>query len=256
MKICPKCGGRKFIITQHVTQTILVDGDGSFIKELSSCDEVTHAADDDDLWACSQCGYKAAGHEFNKKAKKYIILGIYDEGEVLITREPEKVFIQDMVSDFALIKSIKGEGRALDVAGLKAYSIKNVDFDLGNITKLSTWKAIMENGFADCVKDNADMNLLRFALKSKYPIDTDVFDFLLHEYPDTEIKDILWLCHRLNAAEWALNHGADKYYDGLRDPMKDVMAYDYARRVEGQAIFEFLYGCDPKEYQEILESKN
>lgn len=66
MKTCPKCGNQNFIVTQHVTQTVVVNGDGNFIKEVTSCDEVTHSPDDDDLWQCNRCGYEAAGFKFNK----------------------------------------------------------------------------------------------------------------------------------------------------------------------------------------------
>lgn len=66
MKICPKCGGQVFIVTQHVTQTVKVDGEGYFISEVSSCDEVTHAPDNDDIWQCEKCGFDAAGSEFEK----------------------------------------------------------------------------------------------------------------------------------------------------------------------------------------------
>lgn len=65
MKRCPKCGNGKFHVTYHVTQTVEVDGNGNFLKEVSSCDEVTHVADDDDIWDCEKCGYSAAGKEFN-----------------------------------------------------------------------------------------------------------------------------------------------------------------------------------------------
>lgn len=65
MKRCPKCGGNEFEVTQHVTQSVIVDGNGNFIREVSSCDDVTHFADDDDIWGCTNCGYSAAGTEFN-----------------------------------------------------------------------------------------------------------------------------------------------------------------------------------------------
>lgn len=65
MKRCPKCGGEEFLVTQHVAQTISVDGNGNFLKEISSCDEVTHRANDDDIWVCANCNYNAAGSEFN-----------------------------------------------------------------------------------------------------------------------------------------------------------------------------------------------
>lgn len=65
MKRCPKCGNETFIVTQHVAQSVIVDSNGNFIKEVSSCDEVTHNADDDDIWNCTKCGYSDAGSAFN-----------------------------------------------------------------------------------------------------------------------------------------------------------------------------------------------
>lgn len=66
-KKCPKCGSDRFIVTQHVTQTVVVDSDGAFIELVSNCDDITHRADDDDVWVCEKCGYDAAGSEFNVK---------------------------------------------------------------------------------------------------------------------------------------------------------------------------------------------
>ena len=63
MKKCPKCGGNVFIVTQHITQTVKVDGDGQFLEEVTSCDEITHRADDDDLWTCDKCGHEATGRD-------------------------------------------------------------------------------------------------------------------------------------------------------------------------------------------------
>lgn len=65
MKKCPKCGGYRFITTSHITQDWLVDENGNFLGVLTDCLEVTHSADDDDLWTCSTCGYNNAGSEFN-----------------------------------------------------------------------------------------------------------------------------------------------------------------------------------------------
>lgn len=64
MKICPKCGGKKFIVTAHVTEDWLVDEGGNWLDTCSSCNEVTHYPNNDDLWTCSECGYEAAGSEF------------------------------------------------------------------------------------------------------------------------------------------------------------------------------------------------
>ena len=69
MKICPKCGGKRFAVTAHVTQEWIVDGNGSFLEELTSCVEVTHNADDDDIWECYECAYSDVGRAFNAKEK-------------------------------------------------------------------------------------------------------------------------------------------------------------------------------------------
>ena len=66
MKTCPKCGNKKFVVTAHVTQSWIVDENGNYIKTLQECEEITHNPDDDDVWACNECGYDAAGIEFNK----------------------------------------------------------------------------------------------------------------------------------------------------------------------------------------------
>lgn len=62
---CPKCGGTTFLVTAHVTQTWKVDEEGDFISEVSSCDEITHKPDDDDIWTCanSKCDWSSAGSE-------------------------------------------------------------------------------------------------------------------------------------------------------------------------------------------------
>lgn len=67
MKRCPKCWGRRFCVTAHVTQDWIVDGHGSFIKSNSDCVEVTHFPDDDDIWSCILCGFSDAGSVFNTK---------------------------------------------------------------------------------------------------------------------------------------------------------------------------------------------
>ena len=67
MKIhkCPRCGNMSFYVTAHVTQTWRVDEEGDFIEEISSCDEVTHRPDDDDIWSCANpdCNWSGAGSE-------------------------------------------------------------------------------------------------------------------------------------------------------------------------------------------------
>ena len=68
-KKCPKCGCSVLGVTAHVTQDWLVDGNGMFLKCTNECVEVTHQPDDDDIWACTKCGFEAAGKEFNIREK-------------------------------------------------------------------------------------------------------------------------------------------------------------------------------------------
>lgn len=64
MKRCPECGGKRFVVTAHVTQDWVVDEFGNYIKTIEDCIEVTHRPDSDDLWECFECGYSAIGKEF------------------------------------------------------------------------------------------------------------------------------------------------------------------------------------------------
>lgn len=65
MKRCPKCGAMSFYATVHVTQDWVVDENGDWIRTENDCVEVTHFPNDDDVWDCANCGFSAAGKEFN-----------------------------------------------------------------------------------------------------------------------------------------------------------------------------------------------
>lgn len=65
MKRCPKCGAMSFYVTAHVTQDWVVDENGDWIRTEDDCIEVTHFPNDDDVWDCANCGFSAAGKEFN-----------------------------------------------------------------------------------------------------------------------------------------------------------------------------------------------
>ena len=67
MKVCPKCKGKEFLVTAHVTQDWKVDTYGNYLETAEECVQVTHAPDDTDLWECVRCGYSDAGTEFNVK---------------------------------------------------------------------------------------------------------------------------------------------------------------------------------------------
>ena len=64
--ICPKCGGRKFVTTAHVTQSWVVDSYGDFIHAVTECDEVTHQPDDANIWSCVECGTDGVVINFSK----------------------------------------------------------------------------------------------------------------------------------------------------------------------------------------------
>lgn len=66
-KMCPICGCHEFLVTAHVTQDWVVNGDGDFLACTDECTEVTHKPDDEDIWVCSVCGHDGSGEDFNPK---------------------------------------------------------------------------------------------------------------------------------------------------------------------------------------------
>lgn len=185
-------------------------------------------------------------------SETYTQLGIYDEGEICIMPTPDRTFLQNVVDTFALIREIHGAPSGTVGMGITTYHVNSVDYDLAPITELSTWQAIVENGFADCLQDKED-NALRYVLKSKHPIDPAVFDLLYEAYPETKLVDMLHRCERLEAAKWVDAHGGDKYYDGLRYPMKTIMAM--SRNYEAKEIFKYLYDCEQEEYVKVVKEE-
>lgn len=109
---------------------------------------------------------------------EYAMLGIYSKGEILVTKRPDQIFSQQVCDKFALIRNIEGEGRPVDCY-LTAFNPSSVDCDLMDVTDLSTWECIVDNGLADCVKDDEDRNPLWYVLTSRHPIGTEVFDFFV-----------------------------------------------------------------------------
>lgn len=63
-RMCPRCGSQRFNVTIHATQDWTVDGNGNMIKVNDDCVEVTHFADNSDIWDCDVCGYSAPGSAF------------------------------------------------------------------------------------------------------------------------------------------------------------------------------------------------
>ena len=64
MKRCPECGGKRFVVTAHVTQDWVVDENEMYIQTIDDCVDIVHRPDNDDLWECFECGYSASGSEF------------------------------------------------------------------------------------------------------------------------------------------------------------------------------------------------
>lgn len=64
MKQCPRCKGKEFYVTAHVTQDWKVDAYGYFIETAEECVQVLHPPGDSDLWECVRCGHTDAGTAF------------------------------------------------------------------------------------------------------------------------------------------------------------------------------------------------
>ena len=67
MKICPKCGGKRFIVTAHVAENWLVDEEGTFLEATQRGVDVVHYPDDNDVWECEKCGYSTSGDGMEMK---------------------------------------------------------------------------------------------------------------------------------------------------------------------------------------------
>ena len=67
MKRCPKCGAETFYVTAHVTQDWKVDTRENWMETMNDCVEVTHFADDADIWECANCEHSDIGIAFNVK---------------------------------------------------------------------------------------------------------------------------------------------------------------------------------------------
>lgn len=115
VKRCPKCKATHFLVTAHVTQDWEVDENGNVLNISADCTEVTHEPNDDDVWTCAECGYDAAGSEFNcaiadktqSDLLTFMLLDMYKEkGEKEVAEYAENYGCSsDVVKD--IIKQIK-----------------------------------------------------------------------------------------------------------------------------------------------------
>lgn len=65
MKICPKCGGKRFIVPACAVEHWVVDENGEFI-EVASYGDVVRSIDND-VWECEKCGYTSSGDGMEMK---------------------------------------------------------------------------------------------------------------------------------------------------------------------------------------------
>lgn len=101
MKRCPKCGEEKFYVTSHVVQEWLVDKAGSYLETTEDCIETTHISTDEDLWRCANCGYEAAGKEFNQPIyRAYWNDGCECDAEEAETFEEAKAKVLNGIKDY------------------------------------------------------------------------------------------------------------------------------------------------------------
>lgn len=57
--VCPVCGNTEsFTTSAHVVQTWKVDGNGNFLKAIST-DDTMYGPDDGNIWTCTKCGADA-----------------------------------------------------------------------------------------------------------------------------------------------------------------------------------------------------
>lgn len=92
MKICPKCGGKEFLISAHVVQEWMVDGNGEFISCTEDCLDVTHKPSNDECWECAHCGYEDIGENF--EIRNYIVTLTYTANRsfTIAAKTPEEAF--------------------------------------------------------------------------------------------------------------------------------------------------------------------
>lgn len=192
----------------------------------------------DDLSLAAQEAEEKAG--YGNTAPRYVRLAIYDNGDAVATQNADECFM-DCTADLAFIKDIHGEPMKLDM-GLESYSRSTADFDVKPIGRVDTWRILQSHGWLDWKTGWNDANPLRWALASPHVRDPEVFDYLLGLFPDTELTDMLWKVRSLQAAEWALAHGTDPYYDGLTSSMEITMRY--VRIPDADQVYKLAYGKD------------
>ena len=65
MKVCPNCGGKRFVIYPHVVQEWLVNEYGLCEDVINDFVDIVREPDDNSMWECYDCGYERKGIYFN-----------------------------------------------------------------------------------------------------------------------------------------------------------------------------------------------
>lgn len=157
MKICPKCGNKKFNVTAHVTQGWLVDERGEFLECTEECDMVTHSPDDSDIWTCSRCGYYAVGSEFEGNA--YLKVSTF-----AMTTDKFDEIIKDLFGNEAMVEfRLEGFAVCKETDG-KEYE----DISFENVTeKLKSYFGVKSISAVFC--DDIDTDMVYVAYEDSKP---------------------------------------------------------------------------------------
>ena len=170
-------------------------------------------------------------------SSEFTQIGIYEKGDVITVGNAQEAFL-DCTFDFALIRKINGGYIGKLYCEAKVYDSSCVDFEICNISKLDTWKKIIETGLLNDVEWYDD-NPLIYVLTSEFKIDNEVFDYLYSIYPETDLETVLYSIKRYNAAVWAHEHGANPHYKNSHYYMKDFLNWN--RYTDSAKIYEYLY---------------
>ena len=195
----------------------------------------------------SACREKIESAEKDILSGPYIGIGIYDQGEIVTTRDPKKCFLE-CTWDLAFIRKLTGAPRSGPM-GLKYWARYFVDCVILDLDDVRAWDIAHRNGWLADVRGSIDYDEprrtpLRWALENTRIQNPDVFDFLFEKYPDTKLDDMCWRAGTAAAARWLCQepHKADPYYDGLRHSMQSsTKAFP---KPETPQILEIFYGKD------------
>ena len=119
---CQKCGCTTFYVTAHVTQGWIVDGEGNWLETTASCEEVTHAPDDQDVWQCAKCGEEWDGKTYGEADPEDIC-------EVVLHVSGTHSFSIPKASKEEMLKSATAEYENADYGALRDIEMEVVSIE-------------------------------------------------------------------------------------------------------------------------------